>query len=543
MKRIVSLLTALVIATAMLTLVGCKEKPEQPPADDGAPTEETVVLSPDTSLKPVDVYIIAGQSNAAGTSKITGGMDGRDAENTELTKEVFNSVLYGGVSQPRIDGGYATGAPTYFKNSFVSRGYGVDYNYIGPEYGMAKELSKHYTAESPALIFKYAAGGTPLRNINADKNDAAYGNWYPISLCDDAKESGDEIKNITGALSNGLVEAFARYAESMAKEGLRPVVKGIAWMQGEDDRGYEDEYRDLLRILISDFKRELTTITQVDCSGAVFANGEVSETFASSSALGINKRFNQMQHDIACASELSPCAVVETGDLDMHDRETGDCIGSDSYHWSARDMITLGERFGRAMLSAPTGLTASVKATQIVDAAEFTLDKTEFASGESVTLSVKTDKSVFLRSVKLNGQAIALDKDGRFVAESLTENALFELELKEKELFTMEIEGAFSALKSSSFVYEGDTAFVVPIVGSGKVVDWVTYNGEKMTYNEELKRYEHAGVTENGKIVIKLRGENEPATEPSKDGCSKESVSLLLTALGALALAAAVLKK
>ena len=53
----------------------------------------------DEALKTVDVYLLMGQSNAAGHTKVSSG-------DASLTSATFNNVLVGGICQPRLDGTY-----------------------------------------------------------------------------------------------------------------------------------------------------------------------------------------------------------------------------------------------------------------------------------------------------------------------------------------------------------------------------------------------------------------------------------------------------
>ena len=52
----------------------------------------------DEALKPVDVYLLMGQSNAAGHTNAT------SREASAITSQTFPNVLVGGVCQPSLDG-------------------------------------------------------------------------------------------------------------------------------------------------------------------------------------------------------------------------------------------------------------------------------------------------------------------------------------------------------------------------------------------------------------------------------------------------------
>ena len=92
----------------------------------------------------VDMYLIAGQSNAVGYSP-------KGAES-----ESFENVWYTGEVNKQLDG---TGANAkmgdYTAYTNVTTGQGKSKSNIGPEYGMAKILNDYYTgSDKKALMVK-----------------------------------------------------------------------------------------------------------------------------------------------------------------------------------------------------------------------------------------------------------------------------------------------------------------------------------------------------------------------------------------------------
>ena len=154
-KRLLSLMAAFVLL--LTCAVGLSFGGE-------ARAEETV--------KPIDLYLVGGQSNAAGCSKAV-GVDGS-----------FGNVMYAGEVDKRLDGAVGSGSNLYSYATYkkaVTVGCGVRNGYIGPEFGMAKTLNSYYSGDKKAIIFKSAAGGTALQNKNSGLS-ATYGNWYPRSM-------------------------------------------------------------------------------------------------------------------------------------------------------------------------------------------------------------------------------------------------------------------------------------------------------------------------------------------------------------------------
>ncbi|MGN1053269.1 MAG: hypothetical protein ACI4SH_07780, partial [Candidatus Scatosoma sp.] len=96
----------------------------------------------------VDMYLIAGQSNAAGYSP-------KGAEN-----QTFTNVWYTGEVNKTLDGtGANANMGDYTAYTNVTVGQGKSQNEIGPEYGIAKVLNDYYSGDTKALIVKSAAGG------------------------------------------------------------------------------------------------------------------------------------------------------------------------------------------------------------------------------------------------------------------------------------------------------------------------------------------------------------------------------------------------
>ena len=171
-----------------------------------------------------------------------------------------------------------------------------------------------YDENNKAVIFKYAAGGTDLLNTIANDTDKTYGNWYPRSLQD--KNAKDYVANKTGGLYNGAVNAFRVFTNNLKNVGYKVSVRGIAWMQGEDDRDKSEEYRSVIQAFVSDLREDITEITGEDASGVTFAMGEISETFRTSNQRSANRKFIKMQNEVVSA--LMPAVRVETGDMPIN---------------------------------------------------------------------------------------------------------------------------------------------------------------------------------------------------------------------------------
>ena len=527
----------------------------------------SVPANAEETLKTVDVYLLMGQSNAAGHTNAS-------SYGASLTGDTFDNVLVGGVCQPRLNGTYDNfSCLDYASLKTARRGLGKASGYIGPEYGMAKILSEAtvtvngtsvplYDENNKAVIFKYAAGGTELLNYVDEDNDRNYGNWYPRSLQD--PNAKGYVAGATGGLYNGAVRSFETFANNLKNAGYKVSVKGVAWMQGEDDRDKPEEYRKVIQTFVSDLREDVARITGEDASGLMFAMGEISETFRTSNQRAANQKFIKMQNEVV--SELMPAVTVKTGDLPINLPESelaqygytkanaaansyGDyTVGSDQWHWNAKDMVTLGERFGSAFLTGYGNL--YVKTRSGVGGMIVT-DKTFVAEGDSVTCTITADAGYKLSGFTVNGEdKLSEVKDGRFTVENVTETLIFEATFAQKSIFTVKVEGGkYQINKTSKTVYEGDTAYIVPSVPDGKKIKSVTFNGQPMTYNEKNARYEYENVTEDGTIVITYEDaastpadDNDKLAEEEKGGCGGKAAAAIAS-LFALVAAAFVVKR
>lgn len=286
-------------------------------------------------LKPLDMYLIAGQSNAAGYTTHKG-------EKTET----FENVGYAGETDKNRTTGMAPQSYLTF-GSFrwsVSAGLGSYPAWMGPEYGMAKAFNDLYAEQdqTKAFIFKSAAGNTSVRPL-----EYQFGNWYPRSGWSSEYKPGPETSKSFQYYS--FIENFKTVYGELVANGYSPKVRGLAWMQGESDVGYETSYEKLIKKLIADFREDLSAITGDETLLEMpFVMGKIG-IFASYDSRPAVLKFNEVQDKVA--AELKNVSTVSTSDLILIDKD-GKIHGTDAYHFNANDMETLGMRFGAELAKA-----------------------------------------------------------------------------------------------------------------------------------------------------------------------------------------------
>lgn len=297
-------------------------------------TKAVVTLNENKEDKVIDLYLIAGQSNAAGSS-LKGDL-----------KDSYRNVWFAG----EVDENRRTGSASlsYFNKSvrylkMVKPGLGVSVNHIGPEYGMAQIFNDYYS-DNPVLIFKSAAGGTALQNKNTGLSDT-FGNWYPRSKWGDKEV--DPTNSPMGVQYYNFVENFKLIYTKLVDDGYTPKVRGMVWMQGEDDLGAHGTYKRLLKSFITDMRKDISEITgDPEVLEMPFVIGKIATTFAMYDNPNV-PAFNEMQDDVA--NEMTNVYTIETSDLIIVG-EGGKVVGTDLYHFNTEDAVTLGNRFAEKLL-------------------------------------------------------------------------------------------------------------------------------------------------------------------------------------------------
>lgn len=369
----------------------------------------------------IDLYLIAGQSNAAGYSAVN---DQFLASNPAFTQG-YSNVLYFGTA------GSTSSADDYtvLYTNRISRvqavkvGYGKNESYFGPELGMAEALSAYYNAESGRVagIIKYAVGGTSLRDTLTAQNKAA-GNW--------ASPSYLAQNGAAGALSGGLYRNFLLEVESGIADyramGYEVNLKGIYWMQGEGDSQQTDitlTYPNMLKLLIGDMRRDLGCLLGGDYSELPFVIGEISSSYKLEHKACYTE-FIAMQN--AVAQSMDGVYVNHSGVFGVG------TDGSDQSHWTADDGFfigqMLGSKFATLVLNAEIEGPAPGEAVASVYDGEGSLLGSYASLSYAINAAPAGARVVLLRDITLYGNlninnpnAIRVDGNGyRIESHSVT---------------------------------------------------------------------------------------------------------------------------
>ncbi len=324
MKRIVCLLLVFLM---FLSLASCGlfEQPDtgdpgsNPGTDPGDKPEETIVGSENV----INVYLIAGQSNAVGY-----GMDtaGEVASSDERFISGFENVLYYG-NQERWNG-------KDLSRGFdpVTLGMGVASNRSGAEIGIASAIADEGGMNA---IIKCAWGATHLYPDTLYSVSLEQGTWTSPSYI--AKHNIDtEVNSMVGNMYYRFEETVKEGLKLLIEDGYTPVIKGVWWMQGEAEmftREMASAYKELYETLIADTRAMLGEVTGYDCSTVPFICGLPKWNTKNSAAPAFQTFVRNSMTSVA--DQVDNVGYVDCMPLTQHD----------DWHFDAKGQKYLGENF------------------------------------------------------------------------------------------------------------------------------------------------------------------------------------------------------
>ena len=273
--------------------------------------------------KIINVYLIAGQSNAVGYGMDTGN---KIAKSDERFTEGFENVLYYGSferwSGKSYDGGFEP----------VKLGMGVDPSRSGAEIGIANAVADY--GEMSAII-KCAQGATHLYPDTTYEVSLKYGTWTSPTYI--KNNNVDMSKNpLIGNMYNRFEDTVTNAIKLLIEEGYTPVIKGVWWMQGEAEMftlEMASAYRELFETLIYDTRNMLSEVTGYDCGKVPFICGLPKWNTKNSAPPTYQGMVRTAMTTVA--SEVDNVGCVDCMPLVQHD----------DWHFNAQGQQYLGEAF------------------------------------------------------------------------------------------------------------------------------------------------------------------------------------------------------
>lgn len=170
------------------------------------------------------------------------------------------------------------------------------------------------------------------------------GGWFSERFAEERIPTAEEFFALTastGILYNlELKVYFADEGEARAQleaMGYSVRIRGLYWMQGENDRGSPNEYKRAFGYLAEDLRDDLGASLDIYV-------GEISKTFGGAET-AVNNAFIAAQDAIVGATEN--CYIIASGNFKI-----GIEYGSpDTAHWSGADQYAIGKLLGESILA------------------------------------------------------------------------------------------------------------------------------------------------------------------------------------------------
>lgn len=226
MRRLLSIILAILIASLAVLMLGCKKD-----GDNGAYLGLNTDFKKPTSLsdgegKSVKVILLLGQSNATGCALNSYLEKNVGKEQYSIYENGFSNVLI----NYSVDNWLNSSGGEFIK---TTTGLGHRGEYFGPELGMAERLSREYPDET-VIILKYTYSGSCLKTQWLDEKDR-------------------------GEIYNACVKFTRTYMDALLESNYDAKIGAICWMQGESDAvgKVADEYYDNQRRFVSFLREDL----------------------------------------------------------------------------------------------------------------------------------------------------------------------------------------------------------------------------------------------------------------------------------------------
>lgn len=281
-----------------------------------------------TTVKPVDVIVISGQSNAVGCTHIdciqrSIGYDEYDeymrgypeiqiaydcwtvAQDPQTLEEIFYS------QNKRQDG-------DFFK---VMLGQGNSEETFGPEIGIAEAMHEKYA--NKLFLIKYACGASNLQYHWTKRNSPMY---------------------------NRFVTYVKKQMDNLKSKGYKPTIKAMCWMQGEGDAydGYSENYYDNLKEFVGNLRNDLKELS--GDKDFPFIDAGISNTIDPSTSKPRWPNYEEVNNaKKQFASESDNNFYIDTIAAGLHtDKEPFGNGKADLAHYDSESQVLLGHLFAEA---------------------------------------------------------------------------------------------------------------------------------------------------------------------------------------------------
>ena len=303
-----------------------------------------LILPSIAAAQTIDVYIVAGQSNADGRGDVS---DLSEAQLANLENDTIISYVNPGSERERA---VPTSTPPDLDvgtNGFtplVPGGFSVDGTSarqltptFGPELSFGALIAEATGSNNQIAIIKVSRGGSSLRN-----------DWRVNPTVDPVPDTPE------GFLYRALLEEVPARLAELEADGSTAIVRGVVWHQGESDSNagvdeYVERYIEFVESVRDEFGEDI-----------LFAVGELSrnrvDPDGSDRSILFNTNLAQLAADSADPNNLDvPSGIFLVSSLGLETPRSLDPTNfdTDGTHFTANGQIELGERYVAAFKTVP----------------------------------------------------------------------------------------------------------------------------------------------------------------------------------------------
>ena len=303
-----------------------------------------LILPSIAAAQTIDVYIVAGQSNADGRGDVS---DLSEAQLANLENDTIISYVNPGSERERA---VPTSTPPDLDvgtNGFtplVPGGFSVDGTSarqltptFGPELSFGALIAEATGSNNQIAIIKVSRGGASLRN-----------DWRVNPTVDPGPDTPE------GFLYRALLEEVPARLAELEADGSTAIVRGVVWHQGESDSvngvdEYVERYIEFVESVRDEFGGDI-----------LFAVGELSrnrvDPDGSDRSILFNTNLAQLAADSADPNNLDvPSGIFLVSSLGLETPRSLDPTNfdTDGTHFTANGQIELGERYVAAFKTVP----------------------------------------------------------------------------------------------------------------------------------------------------------------------------------------------
>ena len=281
--------------------------------------------------KTANVIILAGQSNAVGVGFTKYLNRHFSPEQVAKFYEGYENVVINYRSHGIVSNGFVKTTVNCTEKAKDT---------LGPEVGIAKNLTKRYPNEK-FFIVKCAFGGATICNDwLSPSNEGVYDPTSFARNCPDivkALESGKHPK--AGWCYNELVELLTESIDILKKEDYEPKIRAMFWMQGESDsyaKELVENYIPRYDMMIKDLQRQFSGLF----SGCIFVDAGISKRWLNYEELNAFKKEYAEKEGHRYIDTIKEGLTTEHEPLE----------NPDTAHYDADSIVKLGELFAEKLI-------------------------------------------------------------------------------------------------------------------------------------------------------------------------------------------------